>query len=138
MAKPGASVGTRGRSVVTVPATVGDYGTSVDIGKPGSGQAQGSFRGVTVLIENIPALARVELWLPSVADTTTGAASSFTDSNYFYAGLVCTPARTAYSATGETASQGSANWLLSGYPGAQLRVRSGGSAGTGTISWSAL
>ena len=91
-----------------------------------------------MVLEQIPFGAKVELWLPQVSETATPA-SGFTDANYFYSGLVCVPARVAYTATGETATFGSAYWLLAGYPGAQLRVVNGsGAGGSATISWSAI
>lgn len=138
MSQSGASGGTRGRSTLTVPTNVGDS-TNITIGGVGTGQRQPSIRSVTVVLEQIPAGAKVELWLPSVADSNTGAASAFTDANYVYSGQVCVPARVAYTATGETASYGSSYWLLAGYAGAQLRVVNGtGLGGAATISWSAI
>jgi hypothetical protein len=124
----------RARVTATVPAVSGDYANErIEFGDVGSGQYGQSFMGVTALIEQIPASARVELWLPKVADASLNAADR-TDSDFFYAGLVLVPARVAYTATGETASYGSASWPLCGYPGAQLRIRSGGIGGSAVIS----
>jgi hypothetical protein len=118
----------------TVDNNANNYGVAdLVIGATADGLAPQSFLGVTVLIESIPQLARVELWLPKVADGSE-ARASFDIEDYFYAGLVCCPARVSYSATGETASYGSASWALAGYPGCLLRVRGGGSAGACSIS----
>jgi hypothetical protein len=127
----------RARQAFTVPATSGDYAEQeITFGASASGLAQGALLGVTAVIETIPANARVELWLSKVS-TTADPASAFATDDYFYAGLVLVPARTSYSATGETASYGSATWPLAAYPSAKLRIRSGGTSGGATISASA-
>jgi hypothetical protein len=127
----------RARKTFTVPATSGNYAEGeITFGSTASGQAQGGLSGVSAVIEEIPASARVELWLGKIS-TTSDPASDFTADDYFYAGLVLVPARTSYSATGETASYGSATWPLAGYPSAKLRIRSGGVSGSAVISASA-
>ena len=130
----------RGRVTANVPAAVGQYAPEVILfGKVGVGETAQSFGGVTALIEQVPAGSVVELWLPKVPDGNNPAAGlAIANGDYFYSGLCVVPPRVAFSATGETASFGSANWLLSGYPGAALRIvnRSGG-GGSATISASA-
>lgn len=119
---------------MNVPSIAGDYASErITFGADAPGQIDGSFIGVTALLESCPALATLELWLPQVADgTLTG--SDRTDANYFYAGLVLAPAGTAYAPVGATASFGSATWPLAGYPGAQLRAKSGGVGGVMQVS----
>ncbi len=127
------------RLLVNVPSVSGDYAEErITFGvcsyNEGSGTADVSYLGVTALIEGgWPAGATVELWLPSVADANVSAAGR-ANGNYFYAGLVLAQAGTAYAPTGATASFGSATWPLAGYPGAQLRVKSGGIAGSVYLS----
>ena len=128
----------KGRYVGAVPAVVGGYAAYQTIGSLGSGEYSQSFMGITVQIENIPAGSVIELWLRQVEDGTLSA-DQMDPTNYFYAGLVCVPARVAYTATGEVASYGSATWTLAGYPGAQLRVKNAsGGGGSATFSWTAF
>lgn len=135
------------RKTFAVPLTSGDYAAErITFGAVSTGLAEQSFMGVTALIESGPTGAAgpsgavVELWLPKVADSTEGKAS-FDDADYHYAGLVVASPRTAVVSavsTGATVSYGSATWPLAGYPGAQLRVRSGGVAGSLVVSGTAF
>ena len=128
------------RRTFNVPGTSGNYAEEViTFGADADGQADLSFLGVTALIESgasgsaWPSGATVELWLPEVAAAqVTG--SDRSPANYHYSGLVLSAAGTAYAPTGATASFGSATWPLAGYPGAQLRVKSGGVSGQGVVS----
>jgi hypothetical protein len=132
----GSALGCRERARVTmnVPVTSGDYASErITFGADQAGQIDGSFIGVTALLETCPAGATLELWLPQVADGTLSG-SDRTDANYFYAGQVLGPAGVANTPTGATASFGSATWPLAGYPGAQLRAKSGGTSGGMTVS----
>lgn len=116
--------------LVNVPPVAGDYASErITFGPDSTGMPDGSFCGITALIENgAPALVTVELWLAQVADSQVSG-SDRTDLQYHYSGLVLAPAGVAYAPTGATASFGSATWPLAGWPGAQLRVKSGGSSG---------
>lgn len=127
------------RVLFNVTGVSGDYASEhitfgVHAATNSSGEADVSFIGVTALIEgNWPAGAQVELWLPQVADSTL-AASDRADANYFFSGQVLGPAGTALSPTGATASFGSATWPLAGWPGARIRVKSGGIPGAAYVS----
>lgn len=132
----------KGRKTFAVPAASGDYAAErITFGAVGSGEAGQSFMGVTLLIEGdataCPAGASAELWLKQVGDGAV-AASAMTDDNYFFAGRAVFPARGAASSAGVTVSFGHETWPLSGWPGAQIRVRSGGVPGSMTVSATAF
>jgi len=105
------------RSSFTVPATSGQYAPE-RITFPGT-FASGlvpdeGLLGLTALIESNTATgATLELWLPKIGATGIDA---------------------DYTVTSTTATAGAINLALASYPGAQLRVKSGGSAGTMTVS----
>ena len=63
----------------------------------------------------------VELWLPRIGATK----GSMIDDDYKYSGK-------AFGASGAE------TWALAGYPGAQIRVKSGGTGGTAVVSCSAF
>lgn len=129
----------RVRQTCTVPATAGNYASEfIAFGAVAPGVIQQSYAGVTALIEgSIPSGARVELWLPKVADSSE-AASNFDTQDYFFSGQVLVAAGTSGTPVGETWSYGSATWALAGYPGAMLRVKSAGPSGPVTISATAF
>lgn len=132
---------TQHRLTISLTNVSGDYGDAVmTIGKVGAGEAEQSYTAVTVLIEgNPPAGSSVELWLPRVTGGDKAASDRDDGADYYFAGQVVWPARAAAgSSTGITNSFGSGTFSLAGYPGAQLRARSGGSAGPITISASAV
>jgi hypothetical protein len=116
----------RYRLAFTVPSTSGGYAFErITFGAVRSGQPEDSFQGVTAMIEGSGvATAVLELWLPRL-DAGSKHPSDFIDSDYSYAGKSVT------ATGGET-------WPLAGYPGAQIRVKSGGTSGTMTVSATAF
>jgi hypothetical protein len=82
---------------------------------------QDSFQGVTASVYTTVAGMTCELWLPRI-EATPG---SLIDSDYQYTG----------KSIGAT---GSETWALAGFPGGQIRVKSGGTAGSGVVSCSAF
>jgi hypothetical protein len=122
----------------TLPGTAGDYMEQrITFGASMAGSGEKSFMGVTALLEDCPAGAILELWLPKVGDGAT-LASGRTDADYFFSGRAVYPARTAVTPTGITGSYGYETWSLAGYPGAQLRLRSGGNGGAAAFSGTAF
>lgn len=78
--------------------------------------------GITVLVESATANAVTELWLPRVQDGSTPASTiDVVDADFFYTGHYIT-------------GSGSFTHSLAGWPGAQLRVKGGGSAGPVVVS----
>lgn len=108
------------RTSFTVPAGNGSYAPE-RITIPNAFNAALSettcLLGVTALVEASGASgAIVELWLPKVGNgVTTGI-----DADYTYSGNFLT--------------SGSLTWPLASYPGAQIRVKSVGSAGTTVVN----
>lgn len=115
------------RRSFTVPAASGSYaferitfGNKVTLGMPEDG-----FMGVTVAVEGAGiASSTIELWLPRLDDGTKHP-STFVDSDYTFSGK-------------SIAVTGAETWALAGYPGAQIRVKSGGTGGSVTIGASAF
>lgn len=110
----------RDRATFAVPATSGQYAPERITFMPPAGPAGVPtfpilLAAVTALLESGPAGAVVELWLPKVGTTPPGVDADFTY-------------------TGKGITIGSETWLLASYPGAQLRVRSGGTAGAAVVS----
>lgn len=106
----------------TVPSTSGSYAPErIAFGEVKSGQVLDTFQGVTASVYTSVTGMVVELWLPR-ADVTPGA---HIDGDYTFSGKSFGPSG------GET-------WALAAYPGAQIRVKSGGSAGTAVVSGSAF
>jgi hypothetical protein len=116
----------RGRITANVPNISGDYATeTIVFGAVGSpGTQEQSFMGVTALFEGSLAGASLELWLPHVTDPTVTKAAQI-NVDYFFSGksIVTTGAET---------------WPLAGYPGAMIRVKSGGPGGAIKVSASAF
>ena len=84
--------------------------------------------GVTVLVETTCAAATLELWLPRLADSTTPASTiSITDGDFFYSG---------HNIVGS--ANGSFTHPLAAWPGAQIRVKGGGTTGTVTVDASSV
>lgn len=78
--------------------------------------------GITVLVESTTTNAVVELWLARVQDGSTPASTvETTDADFFYSG---------HSLTG----LGSFTHPLAAWPGAQIRVKGGGTTGAVTVS----
>jgi len=135
----GRAVKARHRKVFTVPVTSGNYATQViTIGVPADATtAPMDYAGVTVLMEGAPvAGCQAELWLPRVTPEPDGKAVSALDpvTDYYHSGQVVCPVGTAASPTGATASFGSLTYALAGWPGCQVRVKSGGVSGSVTVS----
>lgn len=122
-----------------VPVKAGDYAEQrLTFGTAGAGDRERSFMGITALLESAPAGVVLELWLPQVADGNR-AADARTDADYYNSGFAVYPVGTAVTPTGaQAASYGSATWSLAGYPGGQLRLKSGGNSGLASFSGSAF
>lgn len=105
----------------TVPSASGSYAFErLTFGEVASGQAHPIYLGITVSVDASVASSQVEIWLPKV-----GATTPYIDGNYRYSG---------YS----VAASGAVTVRLAGYPGVQVRVKSGGTNGTATVSASVL
>lgn len=114
----------KGRVTFNVPAASGNYASErLTLGAVASGVQEFSFQEIMALAETLVAGAVVELWLPQISDGTL-AASARTDANYFLSGTNF-PTLVA---------QGAIRWPLTGWPGGQIRVRSGGISGQMAIS----
>lgn len=109
------------RQTVNVPGVAGNYGEFITFGDTTPGGGPQYFREITALVETLVAGAVVELWLPQVPDGSV-AASDMSSGNYYNSGM--TP----------LSAQGAVRWQLSAWPGAQLRVKSGGTPGAMVIS----
>lgn len=106
------------RVTFTVPATAGQYAPerlNLNSHQPPSAVLTSPLLGVTALIESAPASAEIELWLLRLGGDPTN------DAEFFFFDT------TASSKT----------WPLASFPGAQLRAKSGGNAGSMTVSASA-
>lgn len=118
----------KARVAFAVPVTSGNYANErITFGEARPGQPDQDFTGFTALIEGpiVPG-ATLELWLPRVADGGE-AAGARTDADYTNSGLATLTAAGAIS------------WgPLGGWVGAQIRVKSGGTAGTLNVSATAL
>lgn len=110
----------RYRVTFVCPAGAGSYAPErITFGATAANVSQDGFTGVTALIETVGAAtgAILELWLPKVnPDSTTPLA----DSDYSNSGLSIT--------------SGAETWAFASYPGAQLRVKSAGVAGSVVVS----
>ena len=105
------------RKTFAVPAGAGAYAPErITFGAPSADVPARGLLGVTVLIESAPTGAEVELWLPKI-----GAAVPAVDADYFLFQTISASATVA----------------LASYPGAQIRVKSGGTAGDCDVSVSA-
>lgn len=106
----------------TVPSASGSYAFERwTFGEVASGMPWDAFQGVTVSVATSVTGMSVELWLLR-ANATKG---SVIDSDYTYAG----------KSIGAT---GSETWALAGYPGGQIRVKSGGTSGSAVVTCSAF
>lgn len=115
----------RQRVSFTVPAASGSYAFErLTFGVVPDGVPEQSYFGVTASVDASVASSTIELWLPRV-DAGTKHPSTFIDSDYQYSGE-------------SIAATGAETWTLAGYPGAQIRVKSGGTGGTVTVSASAF
>ena len=101
----------------SLPAASGSYSAQrITFGEVASGQAKETYQGITVSVDTTVANMSVELWLPKFTATVP-----FLDTDYQYTG------KSIGATGGET-------WALAGYPGCQIRVKSGGTAGPPVIS----
>lgn len=115
----------RYRQSFTVPAQAGNYASErITFGPQAAGQAESYFRGIMALVENtlVPGCT-VELWLRKCSDSTEGGAS-MDDGDYTLGG----------SNFPSMTTTGAVAWTLHAWPGAQVRVKSGGTQGTQTVS----
>lgn len=110
------------RKTFTIPAGSGDYAPEfITFGEVGPNRPPESFQGVTVVVDSSVATMTVELWLPRIGESVDSNIPSF----FVYSG----------KSIGAT---GSETWALAGYPGAQLRTRSGGTGGNAIVGASAF
>lgn len=109
------------RGSFTVPATSGSYAFErITFGAVPSGVPEQALTAITVNVDASIATMVVELWLPRIGGGSKPP-STFVDGDYQFSG----------KSIGAT---GSETWPLAGYTGAQLRVKSGGTSGTATLS----
>lgn len=109
----------------TVPATSGNYAfEKLRFGGTGDGVGWNSFQGVTALFETGVTDASCELWLAklSVADAATRSFEEYLNDDFVYAGQTFTAAEVM-----ET-------WALAGWPCFEIRVKSGGTAGSAVVA----
>lgn len=105
----------------TVPGASGSYAFErLTFGEVASGQAHPIYLGITVSVDSSVASSQVEVWLPKV-----GATAPYLDSDYQYSGW-------------SLAASGALTQPLAGVTGVQVRVKSGGTSGTATVSASVL
>jgi len=110
------------RQSFTVPATSGSYAFErLTFGDVPAGVFPLFYEGVTASVDTSIATMVVELWLPRV-----GSSAPRVNSDYKYSGQFI------------DAATGMETWALAGYPGAQIRVKSGGTGGTAVVSASAF
>lgn len=106
------------RTVFNVPAAAGQYAPERIRFTSASNVAAQARLGVTALLEaGSVAGAVAEIWLPKVDFTPPGV-----DADFSYSG---------FSATETTRA---VTLALASYPGCEIRVRSGGTSGTATVS----
>lgn len=104
----------------TVPAVSGGYAAErLRFGDVGEGQPRDQFDRVTVVGHSSATDADVELWL-----LKWDAVSPYTNDDYTFSGQ-------KIDATGVLTVE------LAGYPGGEIRVKSGGNAGTNVVSLTA-
>lgn len=126
----------KGRATITVPALSGNYANEVlafgaPLETPGSTSVvdDGSFEEVMAYVESIVAGATVELWVRKVASDTEPA-KDMDLGDYFLYGT---------ATTGTATAVGRLYWSgLAGWPAGVIRVKSGGTGGTMTISATAI
>lgn len=114
----------KGRGVIqaNVPQTSGQYAEEViTFGPVGVGDAEEFYRQIGAVVHNLVAGASVELWLAKVTPGGTLASDRAYDG---YVNSSLTPLTT----------QAFQNWVLPAWPGAQIRVKSGGTAGVMGVS----
>ncbi len=103
------------RQSFNVPATSGTYAPErITFGSASTNVIPDALLGLTSLLESAPTGATVEIWLPKL-----GAAVPATDADYFY--------------SGDSHTSGRLTVPLASYPGAQIRVKSGGTAGAAVV-----
>ncbi len=111
------------RQSFTVPAASGSYAFErIAFGEVPAGLAPDSFQGCTVSVDSSVTSMVVELWLGRVGITS----GEHIDSDYTYSGQAL------------DAATGAETFVLAGWPCFQIRVKSGGNAGTAIISATAF
>ena len=106
----------------TVPATSGSYAPErIAFGEVASGMAPDAFQGVTALVETSVTSMVVELWLRKVSAT-----HPWIDDDYVYSGQAL------------DAATGAETFTLAAVPGAQIRVKSGGTSGSAVVGATAF
>lgn len=105
-----------GKNTFVVPVTAGQYAPErIQFNSQSAADVQAEIRSVTALVESTVATAVVELWLLKAnADPSV-------DANYVLHGTIVT-------------ATGGATVSLAGWRGAQIRVKSGGTAGSMIVS----
>lgn len=119
------------RQTFVVPSASGSYAPErITFGDRVEGRAWDSFQGVTASVDADGSVTGmvVELWLPRVwvdGDSATESGHRL-DSDYSYSGQAL------------DAATGAETFTLAGVQGAQIRVKSGGTGGTASISATAI
>jgi hypothetical protein len=113
------------RSTFNIPTTTnGAYATErITFGiVPVGVREDAGINGITVLVESATTGAVTELWIPRVQDPSVLASTlDLVDADFFYSGHAMS-------------GVGSFTHPLAAWPGAQIRVKGGGTAGPVTIS----
>lgn len=114
------------RVVFNAPATAGNYATeAITFGLAKAGQASQYFREISALVEQaMPTGFQLELWLPQVPD---GNVSADSEGPGTYWNSNVTPLTT----------QALGRWQVSGWPGAQLRMKNTSATNPASITVSA-
>lgn len=140
----GRAVKERARQTFNVPANSGDYASeTIVFGGVAAGVVAEDLAGVTVLMEAVQGpgatvpLCQAEVWLPRVP-ASDKAMSDLVLADWYHSGQVVAPVGVASAPAGMTVSFGSLTYALAGYPGVMIRVKSGGVAGSVTVSATAF
>lgn len=124
------------RATFNVPSISGSYANESLIfggrlNRTAGLSADEAFEEVMALVEGpMPAGSVLELWLRKNSDNTEGAAT-MDDFDYVLGGA-------NFSTIAASASPGGIRWVLSGWPGGMIRIKSGGTLGTVAVSANAL
>ena len=113
---------------LALAATAGAYAIGPRFGRTKDNQAWDSFQGCTVTVETSVASMVVELWIAKLGPAAAGTRSFATYVNDDF----------VYSGQALDAATGTETFVLAGWPCFEIRVKSGGTAGSPIISATAL
>lgn len=113
---------------LALPAAANSYAMGPRFGARPDGVAWDSFQGVTVGVETSVTGMVVELWLAKLGPAQAGTRSfaEYLNDDFFYSGQAL------------DAATGAETFVLAGWPCFEIRVKSGGTAGSPIISATAL